>query len=235
MNRRSSILWGGVLILLGILLLVFGGVASVLGLRVGGFLLRFWPVVVVAAGLALVVPPLLNRSKRGLGALFIPGFPILMTGAILSLASIFDSWSTWAWLWPMEALALATGFLMAAIWMRVIWLIIPAMIIGFNGLVFQFCAITGLWEWWAILWVIEPLSVGLALLTTGFVKNKRGLTTAGLILCAIAGFFLVLMATILGSGLPFLLLGPGLLILGGFAILAWGLLRHRVLPKSALE
>ena len=45
-----------------------------------------WPVLVVGLGLLFVAPPLLTRGKRGLGALFIPGFPILATGAILFLA-----------------------------------------------------------------------------------------------------------------------------------------------------
>ncbi|NIV37763.1 MAG: hypothetical protein GWN58_52620, partial [Anaerolineae bacterium] len=64
------------------------------------------------------------------------------------LASVFNVWSVWAWLWPMELISLAMGFLFAAIYMRLIWLIIPATIIGLNGMVFQFCAITGLWHWW---------------------------------------------------------------------------------------
>jgi hypothetical protein len=30
--------------------------------------------------------------------------------------------------------------------------------------VLQFCALTGLWNAWAVLWTVEPLSVGLSLL-----------------------------------------------------------------------
>jgi hypothetical protein len=93
-----------------------------------------------------VLPPLAVRGKRGLGALFIPGMPTLATGLILLLASVFRRWDVWAWLWPLEVLALAAGFLVAAIYTRVIELVIPAIIIGLNRLLLQFCTVTGLWE-----------------------------------------------------------------------------------------
>ncbi len=44
----------------------------------------------------------------------------------------------------MELLALASGFLFAAIYMQSIWLVISAIIVGLNALAFQFSAITGL-------------------------------------------------------------------------------------------
>ena len=101
--------------------------------------------------------------------------------------SILDAWGIWARLWPLEILALATGFLFAAIYRRVVWLLVPAIIIGLNAIVFQFCAATGLWGTWAFLWLIEPLSVGLALLVVGAATQRAGLSTAGLVLCYMAG------------------------------------------------
>jgi hypothetical protein len=175
------------------------------------------------------------RGRRGLGALFIPGLPILTTGGILLLSSVFITGRVWAWLWPMELISLAMGFVFAAVYMRVIWLIIPATIIGLNGMVFQFCAITGLWHWWSALWVIEPLSVGLALLLVGLRRDIKGLTTAGLILCGAAAFLFMFMLFVLGAWWPIAMLGPGLLILGGLAALGWGLMRTAVAPRSAME
>jgi hypothetical protein len=235
MDRRSAFLVGSAMIFLGILSLMFSGLLALLGFDIGDFILRLWPAVVVSTGLLFVVPPFLARGKRGLGALFIPGFPILATGAILFLASILDAWDIWSWLWPMEVISLAMGFLFAAIYMRVIWLLIPAIIIGLNGLVFQFCAMTGLWEGWSVLWAIEPLSVGLALLVIGRRKGISGLVRAGFILCGVAGASALMMLTILGAWWPITLLGPVMLILGGLGVLGWGFVRSLLVPETALE
>jgi hypothetical protein len=235
MDRRSYVLTGGVLLVLGAVMLVFMAVASLLGFDLAAFIWRFWPLTVTGVGLCFVVPPFLVRGKRGLGGLFIPGMPILTTGGILLLASVTNAWGVWAWLWPMLLISLAMGFLFAAVYMRLIWLIIPATIIGMNGMVFQFCAITGLWHWWSVLWVIEPLSVGLPLLFIGLRRDIRGLKIAGFVLCGIAGAMFMLMLLVLGAWWPMALFGPGLLILSGLAMLAWGMLRSLLLPRSALE
>ena len=197
MNRRFSILMGILLILMGGLALAFTLGMPLLGisfLHFGSW--RLWPLVVVGTGLIFVVAPLLAWGKRGLGALFIPGVPILATGGVLLFASLLDAWGAWEWLWPVEVLAIALGFLFAAIWMRVIWLLIPAIVIGANGLVFQFCAITGFWESWAVLWAIEPLSVGLALLAVNLKARSNGLVIAGAILCAVAAFGMIGMSAL---------------------------------------
>jgi hypothetical protein len=235
MKNKTSIVVGAGLMALGILWLMLGLVASLFGINLLGFALRFWPGIVSLLGLAFVVPPFLVHGNRGLGGLFIPGVLILVTGGILLLASVLNVWSIWAWLWPMELLALALGFVMAAVYMRVVELLIPATIIGINGLVFQFCAFTGLWGWWSVLWTVEPLAVGLALLLVGVRKNSSGMLTAGTILCSIAAAGFLLMVAILAGGWLFRLVGPGLIILAGLALLAWGLARGRLLPRSAME
>jgi hypothetical protein len=235
MDRKTSFLSGSALIALGVLSLIFFGVASLLGFNPLGFVGRLWPVLILGVGLAFVVPPFLTRGKRGLGALFIPGMPILTTGGLLLLASVLNAWSIWSWLWPMELISLGLGFVLAAIYMRLIWLLIPALIIGLNGLTFQFCAITGLWHWWSVLWTVEPLSVGLALLAVNVKVHSRGLSIAGLILVGIALFMTMMMLTILGEWLPIALVGPGLLILAGLVAIGWGLLQSLLQPRAALE
>lgn len=223
------------MIALGMLSLMWMGMAALLGLNPLGFLWRLWPLLVIGGGLLFVVPPILVRGKQGLGALFIPGLPALTTGGLLLLSSVFDAWSVWAWLWPLELISLATGFVLAGLYMRNVWLLIPATIIGLNGLVFQFCAITGLWSWWSVLWMVEPLSVGVALLLSGTLAHKRGVVTAGLILCAIAAVGLALMVTVIGAWWPVRLLGPVLLILAGLAMVGWTLARPRILGRVAAE
>lgn len=234
MDRRFSILIGLMLILMGSLVLVFTLALPFLGLIGWGWgAWRLWPLIVIGLGLLFVLAPLLAGGKRGLAALFIPGVVVLATGGILLFASVFNAWSGWEWLWPLEVLALAVGFLFAAIYARTIWLLIPAILIGVNGLVLQFCAITGLWGAWAVLWTVEPLSVGLALLVVGARKQLAGLFVAGLILCGLAGLALTGMAALIPQWWLINLVGPVVLVLAGILVLIWSVAPGRLAPNPA--
>jgi hypothetical protein len=241
MNRQIPVLAGIGLILLGVLALFFTMAIPTLGLallRWGPW--RTWPLLVMGLGLLLMLPPILIRGRPSLGLLFIPGMPTLTTGAILLLGSVLNWWSVWEWLWPQELLALALGFACAAIYTRRVWLVAPAIIIGLNGLVMQFCAVTGLWEAWAILWTIEPLSVGLALLVVGVFKHSTVPVVIGLIICGLAGLALVGMTAILAIGALWpgwrlvSLISPTIIILAGFLLIAWGILSRHASPGTAL-
>ena len=186
---------------------------------------RIWPIVIVLAGLGLTAPGFFGLSRRGLGSFFIPGIPVLTTGGILLYASLTKNWGIWAEAWPLEILALAVGFALSAIFMRVAALAIPAFIIGLNGLLLGFCALTGLWQAWAILWPIEPLSVGLGLLVLSIANKSAGVKLAATILFSIAGvgffitaFISVFNHTILRFAVPAMLFVTGLLLVGSFFV-----------------
>ena len=182
---------------------------------------RLWPLTVIIAGIALTLPGFLGLKKRGFGSFFIPGIPVLTTGGILLFASLFDRWNEWELAWPLEVLGVAVGFALAAIFMRVAGLAIPAIIIGVNGLMLAFCNLTGLWKSWAILWPIEPLAVGLGLLVVGFVHRSSGAKLAGLILTGIAGagFFIASFISMFnGTMLRFAV--PGMLVLCGLILVS---------------
>jgi len=182
---------------------------------------RLWPLTVIIAGIALTLPGFFGLKRRGFGSFFIPGIPVLTTGGILLFASLFDRWNIWALAWPLEVLGLAVGFALAAIFMRVAGLAIPATIIGVNGLMLAFCNLTGLWGAWAILWPIEPLSVGLGLLIVGVVHRSPGTKLAGLILTGIAGagFFIASFISMFnGTLLRFAV--PGMLVLCGLILVS---------------
>ena len=229
MAKRMWVWVGAALVLLGVVSMAITLAMPLLGLTLLPWVLRrIWPLTVVGVGLAFVLPPLLSRRRRGLGGLFIPGVPILVTGGILLFTSVLHWWRAWEWLWPLEVLGVALGFLLAAAHLRVIWLIIPAIIIGANGLVLQFCAVTGLWDLWALLWAVEPLSVGVSLLLIGAKKRRPGLTLAGLILCAVGGVALVGMTAVLSLTALFArwwvlkVVGPAILILAGLLLIVSG-------------
>ena len=101
MDKQSPILIGVGLILLGALALAFNVAGSILGLNVWGWgVARFWPLLVVMVGWLFILFPVLVRGWRGLGGFLIPGVPILTTGGILLLGSVFNWWGVWEWLWP---------------------------------------------------------------------------------------------------------------------------------------
>ena len=208
-------------LIFGLALLIIGGLSLIGNLFLSTQAWRMWPLIVLAAGLALTAPGLLAIARPGLGAFFMPGIPILATGSILMFASITGNWEIWALAWPLLVLAVALGFGLSAIFMRVPGLAIPAIIIGANGLVLGFCNLTGLWGAWAILWPIEPLAIGLGLLVVGIANRSAGTNLAAMILLGIAGigffvtsFVSVFNETILRFAVPGMLVLTGILLVG---------------------
>jgi hypothetical protein len=200
--------------------LVFVGILSLVGnlfLRLEAW--RLWPVVVVLLGLGLTAPGFFGLAKRGFGSFFIPGIPVLTTGGILLVASLFHRWDVWAVAWPLEVLGVALGFTLAAIFMRLPALAIPAIIVGANGLLLGFCNLTGLWQAWALLWPIEPLSIGLGLLVLAVFNKSHGTRVAAVVLFIIAGggffimsFISVFNYSILRFGAPLMLIITGVIL-----------------------
>ena len=218
MQKKASLLIGVTLILLGILALAGNLLIRAAG---NGLMLGFraWPIFVVGAGLLFCIPPFLFPRQRGLSGLFVPGIPALTTGVLLFIASVTGYWSIWSYLWPLEVLSVAAAFVLMAIFLKVPWLMIPASIVGFTGLVLQFCAATGWWSSWAVLWTVEPFAVGLPLLLIGIAKKIEGVKLAGIILCGLAGLAFAAMSSLLVTSLwitrligPALVLGLGIIL-----------------------
>jgi len=211
-DRFLSLVFGIGLVVIGIISLIGN-----LFLRLEAW--RLWPIVVVLLGLGLTIPGFFGLVKRGFGAFFIPGIPVLTTGGILLVASLFHRWDVWAIAWPLEVLGVALGFTLAAIFMRLPALAIPAIIVGANGLLLGFCNLTGLWQAWALLWPIEPLSIGLGLLVLAFFNKSHGTRVAAVVLFTIAGggffimsFISVFNYSILRFGAPLMLIITGVIL-----------------------
>lgn len=241
MNRRVSLWAGAALCLVGIVTLGSNVVLYRFGPEVWRLPWRFWPLTVVAIGLLLVAAPFLARKRRGLGGLFIPGVPLLATGGVLLFTSVFNAWSAWDQLWPLEVLSVGLGFLFAAIYTRVVWLAIPGIIVGINGLLFQFCAVTGWWSAWSVLWTFEPLAVGLALLVPGILKRSTALVGVAVGLLGFGG--LALLGTtalasvrVLWSGSWLInLAGPVIILAAGLLLLILGVVQPRTPAVTVAE
>ncbi len=219
MNRRFNILLGSTLILVGLFafFVALGGPLLRLPLAPGTW--RLWPLLIIVPGVVFVIAPVLDGERRWLGSLCIPGAPLLISGGLLLYASLTADWTIWAGGWPALVWGLGLGFLCAAFTMRVIWLLIPALILIANGIAFQYCALTGNWQSWVALWTIEPLSVGVALLLIYLRRRYSGLLIAGLILCGVAILSLIAMTVLFPEWLLLNLLGPVLLLGLGAALL----------------
>ena len=213
-ERSLSLIFGLALVAIGVLSLLANTFLAVQAWRL-------WPLTVVILGIALCAPGFFGLKKRSLGSFFIPGVPVLTTGGILLFASLFNHWDVWSLAWPLEVMGVALGFALAAIFMRVAGLAIPAMIIGINGLLLAFCNLTGLWGSWAVLWPIEPLSIGLGLLILGVFNRSSGVKLAGLIMTGIAGagFFIASFISVL-NGTLLRFAAPGMLILTGLILVS---------------
>lgn len=230
MQKISTILVGVLMVLAGMFTLAFNFIAPSLGISMGWLLpWRYWPMIILGVGSFLFLLGLLSIRQRGMGALFIPAVPLNMVGAILLYASVFDQWRVWSWAWSLVVLAVAVGFLLAMVFSRIIWYGIPTIIIGANALVLAFCAITGLWDWWSVLWTVEPLALGLVFLLISYKTHSSAMAVLGLVACVFAAFsFTVMTGLLIFGGWFFRLSGPALLVLLGILLLSWGVVRRPI-------
>jgi hypothetical protein len=234
MNKTLSSIAGIGLILLGIAALAGDTLFSWIAPNFHFWdALRLWPLLVVGTGLFLAVLGLGAVNHRGLGTFFIPAVPTLITGGMLIFASLFNHWDVWSLLWPLEVLGLAGGFLLAAIFARNVWLGIPAILIGLNGLVLAFCNTTGLWGSWSVLWTVEPLAVGLVLLLVAAKTRSLVVTVIGVSICAFAFLAFSGMTALLAfNGLMYRIGGPAFLVLMGGGLLLWSLVKRPVVVEQ---
>jgi hypothetical protein len=225
MNKTLSFVLGMTLVFIGGAAIVFNFIGwEKAALLIALVSLKSWPGLVILTGLAFCIAPFLFARQRGLSGLFIPGLPILATGILLFLANTFNAWQIWAYLWPVEILALAAGFVLMAIFMRIIWLAIPALWIGLNGLALQFTALFHIWNWWAVLWTVEVLAAGLTLMIVAIGSRSRAAAITGLAVCGLAGLLAGFMVLVLTHHLGLIVMAlPVMAILCGIGLVGLGL------------
>lgn len=226
MSKNLTTLLGGALVALGILALATNLALFEFWPWNMSSVVHLWPLTIITIGLTFAAVPVVVRGERWPGAMFIPAMPIIFTGMIL-LFTTLTRWShAWSWLWPLELLGLTLGFVFAGLYMRIFWFSIPAVILGLNWAVFQFCALTGLWHLWSVLWTVEPLAVGIVLLLVGYRVHSKPVIFVGYAGCALAGTGAIAMLA-LDLRLWWLsgAFGSLLLIAAGAAMLLWPALR----------
>ena len=224
-RSSSSLIAGATLIGLGVLALFI----TLSGIDLWTASWRWWPTVLIAFGALIALLPIFIR-KRWMGLLYIIAAPIVATGVMLLISMTSGQWFWWARWWPISVLSVALGFVLAAIYSRSVWLMVPAIFLGVNGGLFLFNMWYGQWYLWKVLWILQPLSLGLALLLVGVVKHSGVTLGFGIAFSVITIFFSALMtpifydtARLTGS------MGALTLVATGLALLLWNVRRA---PKT---
>jgi hypothetical protein len=224
-RSSSSLIAGSILIALGVLALF----VSLSGINLWTVSWRWWPTIIIAFGALVALLPIFIR-RRWMGLLFVVAAPIIATGVLLLMSMTSGQWFLWVRWWPIEVLSVALGFLLAAIYAREAWLLVPAIFIGVNGGLFLFNMWYGQWYLWKVLWILQPLSLGLALLLVGVIKHSGVTLGFGIALSGLSIFCSALMSPIFRDTAPLAgSLGAVTLIAMGGALLLWNVRRA---PKT---
>jgi serine/threonine protein kinase len=87
----------------------------------------------------------------------------LFVNMIAVMFSTFGGQNIFPKAWPSEVL-LAANLLMLIGWgAQTHWMMIPAGIVFGNALILAYCALTGRWDDWIFLWMLEPLIIGFSI------------------------------------------------------------------------
>lgn len=161
MHKRSSMIVGTILILVGLLFLVIQFFPSVaFNLDIG----RQWPLIVVSVGLLMILSALFGSP-----ALAIPGSIVSGIGGILYVQNLTDAWSSWAYIWTLIPGFVGVGLILAGLLghqRRTSWreggrlLLISSILFLIFGAFFN--GLGGLGQYWPIaliglgLWMLLP-------------------------------------------------------------------------------
>ena len=224
-RSSSSIIAGSILIGLGVLALFI----TLSGADLWTSSWRWWPTAIIAFGALIALLPVFIR-RRWMGLLYVIATPIIATGGMLLISTTSGQWFLWARWWPLGVLSVALGFVLAAIYAREVWLMVPAIFLGVNGGIFLYQMFYGQWYLWKVLWIVQPLSLGLALLLVGVVKHSGVTLGFGIAFSGMSFFFSALMTPIFYDTAWLTgLLGALALVATGLALLLWNVRRT---PKS---
>ncbi len=197
MTHKFSFASGLFLVIAGGLMIAYNVLATRMGLDLVAW--RMLPIEVAIVALLFLLPPLFVRRNRGLSGLFIPGVPLLAVSALLLASQLLPDWFVWSRFWPQLIVALAVGLALCGLFLRQIWMAVPAAMVLALGAGLQLTALTGWWWLWAGLWVAPLFALGLTLLAISFRRSSRGLR--------IAGSVLLLAPLAVGLSLAFLVIG----------------------------
>ena len=106
-NSRTSVVVGGILILIGAIFLF----VNVLHINFG----QVWPIIFFIIGAGFYLPVLLMpRDRQNLAGLLVPGTIMFGLGVIFFYNIFADNWGSWAYIWTLIPASVGLGLLLAA-------------------------------------------------------------------------------------------------------------------------
>ena len=106
-NSRTSVVIGGILILIGAIFLF----VNVFQINFG----QVWPIVFFIIGAGFYLPVLLlAHDRQNLAGLLVPGTIMFGLGVIFFYNILATNWGSWAYIWTLVPAAVGLGLLLAA-------------------------------------------------------------------------------------------------------------------------
>jgi serine/threonine protein kinase len=84
---------------------------------------------------------------------------------IILISGIFNNWSAFSIGWPMELFLISAGLFFIMAWSRNIYFFIPAGILFSNGIIMAYSSLTGNWQHWSFLWILELWAIAATIIT----------------------------------------------------------------------
>jgi hypothetical protein len=230
MNQKVSAMIGTMLILLGGAFMLINMAIPAAGAWVG----QTWPLFIVTGGAMFMLVPFFFRQEKWTGVFFIPGMPILVTGLLLLVSNILNSWNIWDWAWSLLIIAIAAGLILAAFTTRILWMGVPAILLAATGLILGYCAVTGNWSNWVWLWGLEVAAVGIMIIAVGILAKNMVVRTVGWSFIGFGAFAATIMMALAGENSRYMtFVSAAILILGGIALVVGGLLTGKKSPAQS--
>ena len=106
-NSRTSVVVGGILILIGAIFLF----VNVFQINFG----QVWPIIFFIIGAGFYLPVLLlPRERQNLAGLLVPGTILFGLGVIFFYNILAANWGAWAYIWTLIPASVGLGLLLAA-------------------------------------------------------------------------------------------------------------------------
>ncbi|MGC9360281.1 MAG: hypothetical protein ACP5G7_07905 [Anaerolineae bacterium] len=176
MRHRGSVYAGSMLILVGLFFLLAQTSGRLLGFatRFNSGWAAFWPLIIVVAGVAFLLPIAIWWDRRqAIAGLVIPGTILLVNGLMLFVQNLTGDWASWAYAWAVEPMAVGLG--LAALYglgHRHQGLLIAAGIVGGSGVLFFLIfasAFAGIFRW---VGPIALIAVGALIILRGVAQRS---------------------------------------------------------------